>query len=158
MSVLPKRGRRRPYRQIERRYVVEYVTNRFPDRVWAGFNVRLGPPPDELRKRYPGVPATHFKVWTPTADAVVVTKTRIYIVEAKIRNPRQAMGQLLDYARRLPETPELQRFMGREIVKLLVVPFDDPELRQTCAMYGVQMETFIRPWVVDYMREVKLIP
>jgi len=150
--------KRRPYRHVERRYIVEYVTNKFPNRIWAGFNIRLGLPPDELRKRYPNIPESHFKVWMPTADAIVVTKDSIYVVEAKIRNPRSALGQLVDYARRIPDTPELKRFLPRQIIKLLVIPLEDPELIKTCQELGINIDVYRPAWVVDYLREVKLIP
>ena len=160
MTVEPFRqpGRRRPYRQIERRYVIEYVVNKFPNRIWAAFNVRLGMPPKRMREMYPDVPPEHFKVWLPTADAVVVDGSYIYVIEAKIRQPRAAIGQLLDYARRVPETPDLRRFLPREVVKVLVVPLKDPELEKTCEMYGIKVDYFCPQWVLDYMREVKLIP
>jgi len=132
--------------------------NKFPNRIFASFNVRLGLPPEELRKRYPDIPESHFKVWMPTADAIVVTKERIYVVEAKIRNPRNALGQLVDYARRLPNTPELKRFFPREIVKLLVIPLEDPELIMTARELGINIDVYRPDWVIDYLREVKLIP
>lgn len=151
-------GRRRPYRQIERRYVLEYVLNRFPNRLWAGFNVRLGPPPEVMRKMYPDVPPSHFKVWQPWVDAIVVTPQYLYVIEAKIRNPRMAIGQLLDYAERVPYTPELARWLPREIIKLLVIPFRDPMIVDLCRKYGIQVDVYRPQWVIDYMREVGLIP
>ena len=151
-------GRRRPYRHIERRYIVEYVANKYPKRIAAYFNIRLGPPPEIMRRMYPGVPERHFKVWTPWADAVVVTSDSIDVIEAKIRNPRQAIGQLQDYARRVPLTPELARFLPRPIRMILVVPLYDPELAKTCAQFGIILDVFCPAWVIEYMREVKLIP
>lgn len=120
--------------------------------------MRLGPAPAELYKRYPELPESYFKVWMPTADAVVVTKTHIYVVEAKIRNPRQGLGQLQDYVRRVPYTRELKRFMPRPVEAILVIPLKDPELEKTCVAYGIVVDYYTPGWVIDYLKEVKLLP
>ena len=150
--------KRRPYRHIERRYIVEYVVNRFKNRVYTVFNMRLGPPREELRKRYPQLPQSWFKVWMPMADAVVVTNDAVYIIEAKIRYPRQAIGQLLDYKLRAYNTPELKRFLDRPVIPVLVTPLYDPEIEETCRLHGIVYDVYTPPWVIEYMREVKLIP
>lgn len=151
-------GRRRPYRQIERRYIVEYVAKKYHQRIAVFFNIRLGPPPEEAKKAYPELPERWFKPWKAFADAVVVTDSTIDVIEAKIRNPRQAIGQLLDYARRVPYTPELKRYLGRAIRKILVIPLKDPEIEKTAAEYGIVVDYYTPKWVLDYMREVGLIP
>jgi len=153
-----KNRKRRPYRHIERRYVVEYVANRFKRFVACFYNIRLGEPKEELKKRYPDIPERHFKVWLPTADAVVITDDFINLIEAKIRQPRAALGQLLDYAERIPKTPELKRYLDRGIKKILVIPLQDPEFERIALSYGIQIEYFTTPWVLEYLREVKLIP
>ncbi len=158
LDMLRQPGRRRPYRQIERRYVVEYVAAKYPKRVAAYFNLRLGLPPEELRRRYPELPPEWGRVWMPFADAVVITESTIDVIEAKIRNPRQALGQLLDYVRRVPYTPELRRYLGREVRPILVMPYRDPEIERTCAEIGIYVDYFRPLWVEEYMKSVGLLP
>lgn len=150
---------RRPYRQIERRYVVQYVNHRFPDAVLRLFNVRLGVPKPIAKGIVGPEWYAEAKLWAPMADAVVVTRDTIWVVEAKIRYPRHAIGQLLDYARRVYQTPTLMPYIaGRRVQPLLVVPLSDDELRRTCEMYGIVVDVFTPCWVIDYMVEVGMIP
>jgi len=156
MSTWPVRGRK--IRNIERRYVVEYVANKFKNAIWRGFNVRLGAPLKVMRKMYPELGTEWFKVWLPTADSVVITEDAIYIIEAKIRQPRAAVGQLLDYKLQLPKTPEFKRYLDRPIYCVLVVPYPDPMLRELCETHGIIMDVYRPNWVIDYMRERGLLP
>lgn len=157
MSILRPR-KRRPYRQIERRYIVEYVANRYPRKIAAFYNVRLGPPPAAAKAMHPELPESWFKVWMPHCDAVVITDYTIDVIEAKIRYPRHGIGQLQDYARRVPYTPELRRFLPREIRMILVLPLRDPEIERTCQQFGIIVDYFTPSWVLDYMREVGILP
>jgi len=158
MAHRPILRRRRKYTPVERRYVVEAVQAFWPDAIYKAFNVRLGRPPEELRRLHPELDRRWMKVWLPCADAIVVTDTHLYVVEAKIRNPRQAIGQLLDYVRRVPETPELAPYAGRPIVAVLVVPFADPELVKTCKQFNIDVREFRPKWVEEYMKDIGLLP
>ncbi len=150
---------RRPYRMVERRYIVQYVTHRYPDRITAFFNLRLGVPKPIVAGVATPEEYTISKPWAPFADAVVVLKDRIIVIEAKIRQPRTAIGQLIDYVRRVPATPQLTPYLGgRSIFGLLVTPFYDDEIKKTCEENGLLYDTFLPCWVLDYMVEVKLIP
>ena len=151
------KGIRGKYRMIERRYVIEYVFKRFKEAVWRGFNVRLGMPPEEWRKRYPELSHRWWKVWMAYADAVVVTDDAIWIIEAKIRNPRTAIGQLLDYRERLKVTPEFKQWLNRPIKLLLVIPIPAPEIESLAKNYGIEVDHYLPEWVANYMREVGLL-
>jgi len=157
--VFEQKTGRRKYRPIERRYIVEYVATHFPNAERSFFNVRLGKPPQEAKKAAPHLSDKWFKVWTPYADAIVVDKEHIWVIEAKIRNPRPAIGQLIDYVRRVPDTPLLQPYLpNRSIVPLLVMPLEDPEMIRTAELYGVVVDIFMPKWVEEYLREIHVLP
>ncbi len=153
-----KTGRRR-YRAIERRYIIEYVYTKWPNPTAVFFNIRLGKPPGEAKKAAPHLEEKWFKVWTPYADAIVVDKEHVWVIEAKIRNPRQALGQLIDYVRRVPDTKKLWRYLpNRSIVPLLVMPLEDPEIVRTAELYGIVVDFFRPKWVEEYLREIGILP
>jgi len=97
-------------------------------------------------------------VWEPRVDAVVVTKVALVMVEAKIRQPRAAIGQLLDYGWRAAHTPELIPYADRPVILQLVVPFVDPAIERTCMAHNIQLVEYRPDWVIAYMQERGLIP
>jgi len=132
--------------------------NKFPERIFTCFNMRLGPPPEELKKRYPDLNPRYFMIWQPFADAVVVTKDTIWIIEAKIRNPTGAVGQLKRYVMAAYETPELKKYMDRPVKGLLVMALRNPEIERFALMEGIQVDYYMPKWVADYLREVGVLP
>jgi len=143
---------------IERRYVVEYVMNKFPERVYTHFNMRLGPPPSELAKKYPNMNPRWFKVWQPFADAIVVTRDTLWVIEAKVRNPTGAIGQLKRYILSVYETPELKPYLDRPVKGLLVMPLRHPIIERFALLEGIYVDYYCPRWVEDYLREVGVIP
>lgn len=151
--------KRRPYRQIERRYIVEYVLNRYPDAIYRAFNVRLGIPKPIERSIVAMTEYNIAKLWAPTADAVVITKNYVLVIEAKIRYPRQGVGQLKDYVRRVCNTPGLSHYCpNRRVLGVLVVPLYDPDIARLCQEEGIIYHVFTPCWVLDYMVEVQILP
>jgi len=144
---------RKKYKRVEREYVVDYVVNHFPQRVRAYFNLRLGPAPEWVRKAYPNVKPGYFKVWKRYADAVVVTQTAIYLVEAKVHNVKVGPGYLLEYRNLLPQTPELKPYLGRPIHLRLVIPIPDPWVMQTCDQLGIEVDVYQPEWLIPILKE-----
>jgi len=150
---------RRPYRQIERRYVVEYVLNRYPKALLRMFNVRLGIPTPIKAGKASMAEYRVAKLWAPFADAIVVLDNEIRVIETKIRYPRHGIGALKDYVRRVPETPTLQKYLpNRNIIGVLVTPLYDPDIERTCKLEGIVYDVYTPCWVLEYMVEVKLLP
>ena len=148
---------RKKYRRVERQYVVDYVINRFPGRITAFFNLRLGPPPAVLQKLHPDLPAQYFKVWHRYADAVVITDDAVVLIEAKVHNPRTGIGYLLDYSQLLNSTPELKPYLNRPVRLQLVVPVPDPILRSACEQSGIEFVQYLPEWLKPILREKNLI-
>jgi len=148
---------RQKRRQIERRFVVEAVNYFWPQRVAAMFNFPLGQPPKMLTQRYPGTPITHFRRWRRYADAIVVLKRTLILVEAKIHSIRKGVGDLDYYAGLVPQTPELQKYAHLPLVKALVAPYADDGVVRYAAERNVRLYLYMPPWVEEYLREVGVL-
>lgn len=147
---------RREYKQRERRYVPEYVEEKYPDRVSVFYNMAVGPAPEELTKAHPEIPLTHFRRWRKWVDAVVILTDKIILIEGKIRKPMDGLGQLLVYRDLLPDTPELRPYFPRHVEMWLVTPRPDPRIINIANSYGVNIEIWSKPWVDEYLRKVGL--
>ncbi|RLC79332.1 MAG: hypothetical protein DRJ03_23710 [Chloroflexi bacterium] len=144
------------YKQRERRYVPEYVDEKFPERVAAFYNMPIGPAPEELHKAYPEVPLEHFRRWRFFVDAVVVLQDRMILIEGKIRKPAAGLGQLLIYRALLPQTPELKPYANLPIEMRLVTPRPDPRIIWICSSLGITVDIWTKPWVQQYLHELGL--
>jgi len=145
--------KRKPSEQRERRYIVEFVNSHFPSALWRGFNVPVTPISDEMRKRYPDVSSRYFTRFRKYADAIVVTDDEVLILEAKLRHPIEALGQLLVYVYWSYQVPELRRFRPRKHVGAIVAPLDDQFLRIPMEQAGFRLYIFKPKWAMDYLRE-----
>jgi len=143
-------------KQRERRYIPEYVNEKYPNRVAVFYNMAVGPAPGELWKTHPEIPYEHFRRWRFWIDAVVILSDRMVLLEGKIRKPAEGLGQLLMYKALLPETPELSPYVRLPVEMILVTPRPDPRVIGVAASLGVKVEIWTKPWVQDYLRSVGL--
>ncbi len=145
---------RRNYQQRERRYVVEFVSLRYPDRpTW--FNIRLGAPPGEMARRYPGVNLDRVaQVWKKFADAVIVNGPEFVLIEAKIRRPIESVGQISAYRDLIYESPELLPWGHLPVRLVLVTPQEDPSIATLLIRAGIELAVYQPAWVLDYLREI----
>jgi len=150
-------ARRKKYRRVEREYVVDYVANKFPRRLKAYFNLRLGPPPEFVRRAYPNLPPGYFRSWQRYADAVVVTDDGLYLIEAKVHNLRIGISYLLEYKDLIPQTPELRPYINRPLHLRLVIPVPDPWIMQNAQKFGIEVDVYQPEWLVPILKEKGLI-
>ncbi len=148
---------RKEYKQRERRYVQEYVNDKFPDREFVIYNVAVGPAPETLTKAHPEVSLKSFRRWRLYADAIIGWKGLLVLVETKLRNPKLGIGYLLQYAPLVHQTPELAAYIGRPVQLRLVTPRQDPRVIQVAATHNIIVDIFYKPWVGDYLRELGLM-
>lgn len=142
------------YRQRERRYVPEYVNDKYPQRVAVFYNMAVGPAPEELYRMHPEVALEHFRRWRFWIDAVVILRDRMVLIEGKIRTPAEGLGQLLMYRALLPQTPELKPYADLPVEMVLVTPRPDPRVIGVAASLGIKIDIYTKPWVQDYLRTV----
>lgn len=145
---------RGPYVQRDRRYVAEWVIEFYPH-AEVFYNLRLGPPPAEIVAAFPGVDVDRWaRVYKKTCDAVVVTAEEIILIEAELRRPLLALGELLIYRDLLSTTPELRPHTGKRVRTILLCPVEDPTLEVTLIEHKIEKAVYRPPWVDQYLREV----
>jgi len=150
----PEIAPRRESQQRERRYVSEYVSLAYPNRP-VTFNLRLGQPPQEMSVRYPYHNIDRLaRVWKRFVDAVVVNSSEFVLIEAKIRRPVEAVGEILTYRELLYDTPELRPWGKLPIRAEMVCPVADPSLAHQFLRLDVQVKVYAPAWVIDYLHEV----
>ena len=143
---------RKVYEQRERRYVPEFVQERYKDRVSAMFNMAIGPAPEELHRKYPDISFENFRRWRFWIDAVVILKDKLVLLEGKLRKPQEGLGQLLVYEHLLSETPELAPYANLPVQMVLVTPKPDPRVIGVCGTLGITVEIYKPDWVTEYLR------
>jgi len=145
---------RKPYQQRDRRYVVEYCGEKWPNDTWF-FNLRMGPAPISVAEKYPGMDVDRYaRVWKKTSDAVVVTKDEIILIEGELRRPTMALGELLVYRDLINTTPELQPYLGRKLRTILLCPVEDPTITMQLRDHNVELALYKPAWVETYLKEV----
>jgi len=144
------------YKQRERRYIPEYVSEKYPQRVAVFYNAAVGPAPEALYAMHPEIPLEHFRRWRFWIDAVVIMHDRMVLLEGKIRKPAEGLGQLLLYKALLPQTPELSPYANLPVEMVLVTPRPDPRVIGVAASLGVKVDIWTKDWVQDYLRSVGL--
>lgn len=145
---------KKEYKQRERRYVPEYVNERYPERIAVFYNMAIGPAPEELAQRNPEIPLAHFRRWRFWIDAVVILKDRMLLLEGKLRKPAEGLGQLLLYRALLPQTPELEPYKLLPIDMVLITPRPDPRVIGVANSLGINIVIWTKPWVQDYLRSL----
>lgn len=137
----------------ERRYIAEYMADNFPDNNYV-LNVELGPIPDEFIQRYgPVRAAALFRPTRLRVDAVAWFPDKYLLIEAKLRNMKDGIGDLLIYKRLAPQTADLPYYDGQPFVAQLVVPWDLPWLREITQASDIEYVEQDYPWVHDYVQE-----
>ena len=145
---------KKEYKQRERRYVPEYVNEKYPVRVAVIYNMPIGPAPEDLVKKNPEIPLAAFRRWRFFIDAVVITTDKMVLIEGKLRKPAEGLGQLLLYKRLLPETPELDPYKHLPVEMRLVTPRPDPRIIEAANGMGINIEIYTKPWVQEYLRSL----
>lgn len=104
-------------KNFEKRTVYEYLTYAYPNELqWK--NVRVGPiKPSEFGNMY-----AFLRRW---ADAIVVTKKEVVIIEGKIKPNAGVISQLQLYIEEFPRTPEFAMVAHMPVRGEIVSVFQD---------------------------------
>ena len=147
-----RKGTRRPYRMVERRWVLEYAATKCRGALRVFVHKRLGRVPKEVRLANPNLPPSALRVYLPYADLVCVWPDRIEIIEFKVHDPFKAISQL-EYYRLLAENdPDLEPFKPRPITLKLVYWRHVPELEALCKSKGIVYEVELPQWLIPILR------
>ena len=142
-----------PRQERERRYIAEYLKEQYPKGNWQ-LNVELGRIPSEYVQRYGMTKAAAlFRPTRPRVDAVIWEPGAYTLVEAKLRDIKAGIGDLLYYKAVLPETPDLPYYEGQPYRLRLVVPWMIEWIKQVSDAAGVEVVVYWQEWIADYVRE-----
>jgi hypothetical protein len=97
-----------------------------------------------------------MRPYRPEVDAVVALPRYLVLVEAKVWNLVNGLAKLPLYKSLVPTTPELQRFMPREIIMELVVGWSNPNLERMAGDSGVSVVIFSPPWLKEIVDKLHL--
>ena len=144
---------RKKYEQLERRYVPEYVTEKYPVRVTVFYNMPVGAPPETLVKLHPELPERTFRKWQKWADAIVILDDRIVLIEGKIRRPITGIGELVTYRQLLPDTKELRPWIHLPVEARLITPERDPAVLRSAAAQDITVDIYTPAWLDIELRK-----
>lgn len=137
----------------ERRYIADYMLQEFPQGGWT-LNVPLGEVPEEIVARYgPVRGAALFRPSRPRVDAVASLPDRYLLLEAKVREPKAAIGELLLYRDLAAMTMDLPGYRGQPIALRLVVPWLLDWVREVARNHALEVAVYLPAWIEDYIRE-----
>ena len=142
-----------PREERERRYVAEWLLATYPQGNYMT-NVPLGPIPEEIIARH-GLQAG-ARLFNPSrlrVDGVVWLPNLYLLVEAKIREPAHAIGQLLLYKALAEKTQDLPSYDGQPFRLTLVVPWSLDWIKQAVQAHNMDLQIFLPAWVEAYVRE-----
>lgn len=142
---------KRQWQPREQRLVSEYLAATYPD-YETRTRVRVGSVHPELKPESlePGE-LRAMGVWRRWADAVVFLKTKLVLIEAKIRPSPAAIAEIELYARLLPLTPELADHRGKPIEKTLLFALEDPVIVAMARERDIKVVYFRPKWVDEYL-------
>lgn len=142
-------------KERERRYISEYLLETFPDGQYQ-LNVELGPIPQDYINRYGlGRAAAIFRPTRPRVDAVKWTPEAYYLIEAKLRNIKNGIGDLTYYRGMAARTLDLPFYDGQPIISRLVVPWMLDWLMVAAEEAKVEVIVFWADWIAAYVEEQK---
>jgi len=140
----------------ERRYISDYMLRTFPDCNYQ-LNVELGPIPSEYVRRMGLVKAAAlFRPTRPRVDAVAWEADRYILLEAKVRDIKNGIGDLTYYRGLIPRTPDLPYYTGQPVVARLIVPWMLEWLNAAAAAVEVEVEVDYQEWIGEYVRQRQL--
>jgi len=115
---------------------MEYLEAAYPGDQWLT-NVHVGPYISHMNRdgltdaelRFIGKQRRY-------ADAIVVQRGGVVVVEATMIRAIQKIGPLLEYLKLVPQTPELEHLRGVPLRAELVSPLPDPRVEAIASSVG----------------------
>ena len=140
-------------KERERRFISEYMLNTWPRGKWQ-LNVELGPIPAEYIKKYGLQKASAlYRPTRPRVDAVKWDDNAYYLIEAKLRDIKNGIGDLAFYKGMASQAPDLPYYDGQPIILRLVVPWMIDWIRAAAEAINIEVIIFAPDWIADYVKE-----
>jgi len=148
---------RQPRREWEAEYVSEYCAGEFRS-LPVIFHCRLGtwPQPLTAPELTPEEQAM-LKVRMRWADAVVILRDQLIVIEGKLRASEflKGLGELQLYVHLVRHTPEFDKFKDRAVVGRLLIPFEDPALMVIARQQNLQVAIYKPKFWDDFTKAIQ---
>jgi hypothetical protein len=131
--------------------LTEWLAKTYPqERVMT--RVRLGYPRSEIPSSYMS-PEERAMIgaWRRWADAIILQKDKLTLVESAIRPDPGKVGQLQLYKLLVPNTPELEPWKGLPIEMILLYAIEDPATNYMARAQGIHCIEYKPLWLPDYL-------
>ena len=146
---------KRKYEIVAEQYLTEWLSLNYPPGSWRT-NVNIGVP--ELYGKTDISQAEYKYIkrsFSAKADAVVFLPSEVHIVEAKIRDDRGKIEQLLIYEWLFKKDPEFKAYWDYPITKILLTPKDMGLLEKFLAELGIKVVYYKPAWLMQYYYKIR---
>jgi len=142
---------KRTWQPREMQMLTEWLTKTQTGKRWMT-RVRLGAPKPSVPREYMSIEEqAMIGAWRRWADAVILEKDRVTIVEAAIRPDPGKISQLELYATLLPHTPELAAWKACKIDLILLYAIEDPATILLARQKGIKAIEYQPLWLPAYL-------
>lgn len=142
---------KRKYLPVAESYITEWLGITYPPGTWMT-NVPLGDVKvSNIMKMTPSEEKFVKKPLRPIADAVVILPDEVHLIEAKIRDERGKIEQLLIYEYLFPKTPEFSKHKDKPIRKILLTPKDQGGFKDFLERFGIEVIYYNPLWIQEYL-------
>jgi hypothetical protein len=93
-------------------------------------------------------------VWRRWADAIVITPSKLILIEGAILADPGDISKLIIYKSLIPHTPELSNYLDRDIEMQLVYSIEDPLIVITARQVGIKTILFQPDWILEYVKQL----
>lgn len=147
---MPKRGFTKKRANPEARYVSEYCLLKYPDDV-IKLRVPLGTAPESIIKEM-GLARTlrQFRPYRPEADALIIRKDSLVIIEGKIIKVLDGLSKLIVYRQLLKYTPELAEFADLPVTATVVTPKPPLWFLKVAQDFDISYDIYAPEWLAAY--------
>lgn len=126
-------------RQLERKYITEYLNEKHEGQHWQP-RVWLGPLP-------PGKEARMYMVRGKWADAIIFDPNEIIIIETKLEPDSKGIGQLDMYEQEFSKTLRFQQHWRKPIRKVLVTTRVDVPVKELADKSLIEYVVYRPEWI-----------
>uniref|UniRef100_A0A6M3XSH4 Uncharacterized protein n=1 Tax=viral metagenome TaxID=1070528 RepID=A0A6M3XSH4_9ZZZZ len=146
-------GFSRVRREIEPRWVSEYVSNTYAQYKHA-YRVPLGSIPEEITKIYGATKGRRvYRPSRPEVDAMIWTNKFLVLLEGKIFKIMDGIAKLPVYKSLVPVTPELEEWRGTPIRMELLCVQPLPWVQEAADRAGVNVIKWAPRWIQEIWQE-----
>jgi len=142
----------RPWQPREMQMVAEYIAKFYPQYT-SRTRVRLGQIHPSLHPElFEDKDVALLGVWRRWADAIVITKQKIILIEGAILADAGDISKLVLYKTLIPHTPELAEYKNLDIEMQLVYSIEDPMVVLLARETGIKAIFFQPDWIAEYIK------